>query len=282
MSCEHCGCEHCEVGPRRRRSFSYANVMSTLAVFLVIAGGTAIAATAARDSVNSKSVKNNSLKGKDVKDSSLKSQDVRDESLTAADVDIDALPPTGPAGGALAGSYPNPTVAAGAISGPQVLDDSLGAADLAADAVGAAELADDAVGSGEVQADSLLAADLGPNSVGGSEITGGAVSSGEVANGSLSTADVGRVAGSFALDFGSVGANDCLGANVNLAGFGAFDSNDPVFVMPDTAWGGAISLNVEGTGTTSTIALKACNPTGAPINPDGAGGSYRFIAFNAP
>lgn len=70
-----------------RRHFSYSNVMSTLAVFLVIAGGTALAAALPRDSVTSKTVKDNSLSSKDLKDGkAVTGAEVADESLNYADI----------------------------------------------------------------------------------------------------------------------------------------------------------------------------------------------------
>ena len=82
---------------------SYANVMSTLAVFLVVAGGSAFAAsTITANSIKSKTVKDNSLKSKDLKDgkavstddvidASLTGTDVADNSLTGDDVDESTL-----------------------------------------------------------------------------------------------------------------------------------------------------------------------------------------------
>ena len=76
---------------------TYANVTSTLALVLVVAGGTAYAASLAPDSVNSKTIKDNAVKSIDLKDgkavstddvidASLTGTDIADESLTGADV----------------------------------------------------------------------------------------------------------------------------------------------------------------------------------------------------
>ena len=67
---------------------SYANVMSTLAMFLVVAGGSAFAAsTLTADSINSKLVRDNSLKSKDLKDGkAVSTDDVIDQSLTGTDI----------------------------------------------------------------------------------------------------------------------------------------------------------------------------------------------------
>jgi hypothetical protein len=81
---------------------SYANVTSTLALVLVVAGGTAYAASLAPDSVKSKTIKDNAVKSIDLKDgkavstddvidASLTGTDIADESLTGADVAADSL-----------------------------------------------------------------------------------------------------------------------------------------------------------------------------------------------
>ena len=71
----------------RPRRLSYANVTSTISVFLVLAGCTALAAALPVNSVNSKTVKDNSLKSVDLRDdAAVASPDVIDDSLTGADV----------------------------------------------------------------------------------------------------------------------------------------------------------------------------------------------------
>src|SRR5688500_8682167 len=67
---------------------TYANVMSTLAMFLVVAGGSAFAAsTLTADSINSKLVRDNSLKSKDLKDGkAVSTADVIDGSVTGTDI----------------------------------------------------------------------------------------------------------------------------------------------------------------------------------------------------
>jgi hypothetical protein len=64
-----------------RRHFSYANVVSTLCL-LVLLGGTSYAAA----QITGKDIKNSSLTGKDVKNGSLKGKDVKDQSVTGLDV----------------------------------------------------------------------------------------------------------------------------------------------------------------------------------------------------
>jgi hypothetical protein len=117
--------------------------LALLALFLVIAGGTALAVTAPKNSVKSKSVKNEALKSQDLKDGKgVAGSDVINDSLKGADVDegslnLDkaefpaSLPPNGPAGGGLAGNYPNPVIAPNSVGSSQIDDSSIRSVDIA-------------------------------------------------------------------------------------------------------------------------------------------------------
>src|SRR5215213_6291394 len=86
---------------RLRRSLSFANVTSLLALFVALAG-TSYAAVA----ITSGDVKNNSLTSADIRNNSIKSIDVKNRSLLAKDFKAGQLPagsqgpagPPGPAG----------------------------------------------------------------------------------------------------------------------------------------------------------------------------------------
>jgi hypothetical protein len=72
-----------------RAQLTYANVMSSLAVFLVLAGGTALALS--KNSVRSKHIKNGQVRSVDIQNSGVKGVDVLDNSLTGADIDESSL-----------------------------------------------------------------------------------------------------------------------------------------------------------------------------------------------
>lgn len=77
-----------------RKRLTYANVMSSLAVFLVVSGGAAIAAgQLGKNTVGSKQLKKDSVTSVKVKDASLKSAD-----FAAGQLPAGPAGPTGPAG----------------------------------------------------------------------------------------------------------------------------------------------------------------------------------------
>jgi hypothetical protein len=80
-----------------RPKLTYANVMSTIAVFAVL-GGTAWAL--AKNSVGSRQLKPNAVKNSDIADAAVKSPEVADGSLRASDFEPSELPagPQGPPG----------------------------------------------------------------------------------------------------------------------------------------------------------------------------------------
>jgi hypothetical protein len=145
--------------PKLRPHLTYANVVSTVCLFVVL-GGSAVAATV----ITGKDVKNSSLTGKDVKNSSLTGKDVKNSSLTGADLRAESVNsddvadgsllgqdfapgqlPQGPkgdtgpkgdkgdpgtdasingvaAGGDLAGTFPNPSIADGKVTTAKLAD----------------------------------------------------------------------------------------------------------------------------------------------------------------
>jgi hypothetical protein len=140
-----------------RRHLSYANVMSTLAVFLVLAGGTALAAGLRKNSVGSRAVKDNSLQSVDLKDGAgVSGADVAGKSLTGADV----------ADNSLTGA----DVADGSLKGADVADGSLAGADLGNGAVGLANIVPNAVNSSNVVDGSIQGSDIGSSTITGANI----------------------------------------------------------------------------------------------------------------
>lgn len=84
-----------------RKRLTYANVMSSIAVFLVLGGATAIAAGLAKNSVGSKQLKANAVTAKKIKKNAVTNKKikanavtgakVKDASLSGADINLSSL-----------------------------------------------------------------------------------------------------------------------------------------------------------------------------------------------
>jgi hypothetical protein len=86
---------------RLRTQLTYANVMSSIAVFVVLGGGAYAAATLPKNSVGSKQIKANAVTSSKVKDGSLLSKDFKPGQLVAGAPGPAGLTgPAGPAGAA--------------------------------------------------------------------------------------------------------------------------------------------------------------------------------------
>jgi len=84
-----------------RRHLTYANVMSTLAVFVVLGGGAYAATQLPKNSVGPKQLKSNAVTAAKIKKNAVTGAKVKNASLTGADLDLSTL-----------GAVPNATNAA--------------------------------------------------------------------------------------------------------------------------------------------------------------------------
>lgn len=153
---------------RARPRLTYANIMSTFALFIALGTGTAYAAA----TIGSAQVINESLTGVDVKNGSLTGSDVADNRIGSADVASlrsgDVLDSTLRGVDVLDSSLSGADVADGTISsddvagllGDDIADGSISGADLGADSVSGAQLADDSVTSPKIADGSIAYEDL--------------------------------------------------------------------------------------------------------------------------
>ena len=116
-----------------RGQLTYANVMSTIAVFLILGGATAFAASQLpKNSVGTKQLKKNAVTTAKIKKDAVTGGQVKDGSLTGADV--------------ADGSLATADIADGSINSAKVLDSSLTGKDVAPDSLTGANILESTLG----------------------------------------------------------------------------------------------------------------------------------------
>lgn len=118
---------------RSRGKFTYANVMSTLSVFLLLGGASAFAATQlAKNSVGSVQLKKNAVTAAKIKNGAVTGAKVKDGSLTGADL--------------AAGSVTGTQLGANSVDSGKVVDKSLTGGDVGNDTLTGANIKESTLG----------------------------------------------------------------------------------------------------------------------------------------
>lgn len=130
---------------RLRPKVTYANVTSTLALFLALTTGTAYAANEwtganiVNGTITTADIKNGTITGADVQDASLRGVDIQDGYVSAADIADNSLTGAEIADGSLTGS----DIANGSINGDaKITDNTITTYDLADNSVDSDEVLD--------------------------------------------------------------------------------------------------------------------------------------------
>jgi hypothetical protein len=77
---------------RIRKRLTYANVMSSIAVFLVLGGATAFAAGLAKNSVGSKQLKKNAVTAAKIKKNAVTTAKIKNGAVTGAKLNVGSIP----------------------------------------------------------------------------------------------------------------------------------------------------------------------------------------------
>jgi hypothetical protein len=230
-----------------RKRLTYANVMSSLAVFLILGGATAFAAVS---KVGANEIKANSIKtGKIVK-----------EAVTAGKLKNAAVTEA--------------KIADGAVTTNKLADNAVTAPKIAKDAVTTEKVLNNAVTNGKIANDAVTTAKLANGAVTSAKLGANSVEGAQVKAGSLQASNISTFETTVTLNFPSIPAGTCDRELAGVAGSGntADDSvlvtanADDLILAPE---GGGLNLVVLGQGSNagSTYRVVLCNPSAAAVDP---------------
>jgi hypothetical protein len=258
-----------------------ALVAASLALFVAL-GGTSYAAglligtkQIKPNAVTSGKIKNNRVSSADLKDNGVQSADLANGGIQMTDLSDPLQAKVNDVGGG--GLIDTGQLANGAVTNPKLGTNSVSSSKVAANSLSSGDLGASSVGGSEIAANGVGASEIATGAVAGAEVAGNAVQGDEIENGSLSAADVGQHSGSAGRNFGAIPAGTCGFVFIDPApGPGSIDDRVAV-VTPGAGFTGNVSFHAEAEG--SQLRLKACNPSGAAVDPDGAGTNYNYIVF---
>jgi hypothetical protein len=205
----------------------------------------------------------------------VQSVDLADGSIQMTDLSDPLQAKVNEVGGG--GQIDTAQLANGAVTNPKLATNSVSSSKVALNSLSSSDLGASSVGSSEIAAGSVAASEIATNGVAGTEIATNGVQGDEIENGSLTAADVGQFSGSVGRNFGAIPAGTCGFVFIDpVPGPGSTDNRVAV-VTPGPDFNGNVSFHAEAEGP--QLRLKACNPSGAPIDPDGAGTNYNYVVL---
>jgi len=213
-----------------RKHLTYANVVATLCLILVVAGGTAYAA--------------NTVFSSDIVNGEVKTVDLANRAVTMAKLALDSVDSDRVVDDSL-GSRDLRNNAA--VQSPDVRNESLSGADIATESLTGADIADGSVGSGDVADESLSGADILDATVHGQDIVNDSVNGTDIDEASLGQVPVARIGG-----YGrSVQNKGCAPDSTTFVDCGFVSLNLPsqsrvLLIAPVTPFSGVLGANAFG------------------------------------
>ncbi len=221
---------------------SPAMMVALIALFVAM-GGSALAVTAAKNSVKSKSIKNGAVKSQDLATAAVKTDKLADAAVTVSKLADNSVTTT--------------KLADGAATTPKLGDGAVTTDKLGADAVSTAKIADNAVTTAKIPQSAVTGVKLASESV----------SSGKIEDASIIASKFYR-ATTHNYNVPPIPANDCTTDNVG-GNFADIQATDRIFVGYPS--GSPAPLVVRGTTSNGSVLFTFCNLSAAGIDPDAAG-----------
>jgi hypothetical protein len=240
---------------------TYANVMSTLAVFLVIGGGVAYAA----NTVFSSDIVDGEVKTDDLDTESVTSAKLKNSGVHTLDVDDDAVTAEKIATGAVASaevldaSLSGIDVSNSSLTGDDVASSSLTGIDVANSSLTSSDVLDETLGTADIGDGGLNTSDLAISSITGSRIAASAVTTSDIANRTVNADDLDAADRSGSIDVGAISNGRCATITGNVSGA---EPGDVAMLTTNGSIPNGMVIYAQR-ALTDQVHIKVCNLTGA-------------------
>jgi hypothetical protein len=172
------------------RHLTYENVMSSIAVFLILGAGTAFAAShLARNSVGTKQLKRNAVHPAKIADGSVSLGKVADEAVTKSKLGGNAVTTAKLAESTVIGAK----LADGAVVTGKLVDGAITTDKLANNSVIAGDLPDRSVTAAKLAVNSVTGSNVAAKTIGSSDLEAEAVAGPKLAPGSVTSSKLGSI-----------------------------------------------------------------------------------------
>ncbi len=256
---------------RIRPRLTYANVASSIALFIALGTGGAYAA----DTIGSADIIDESILSQDIKNGEVKTSDlggaavsngklgtnavgtgkVLDESLTALDLGPASVGTSEIADAAIA----NADLAAGAVDSAGVLDSSLTGTDILSSSLTGSDVANSSLTGSDVLDESMGGTEISDASLTGADVAASSLTGSDIADDSITATDIDGANRSGSIDVGAISNGRCTTITGSVSGA---EPGDIAVLTTNGSLPNGVMVYAQR-ALTNQVHIKVCNLSGA-------------------
>lgn len=236
---------------RIRPRLTYANVASSIALFIALGTGGAYAA----DTIGSADIIDESILSQDIKNGEVKTSDLGGAAVSNGKLGTNAVG----TGKVLDESLTALDLGPASVGTSEIADAAIANADLAAGAVDSAGVLDSSLTGTDILSSSLTGADVAASSLTGSDIATGSLTTSDIADDSITATDIDGANRSGSIDVGAISNGRCTTITGSVSGA---EPGDIAVLTTNGSLPNGVMVYAQR-ALTNQVHIKVCNLSGA-------------------